>query len=307
MLAEILEKRKKGIGGSDAAAICGVSPYRTPLQVWEDKRGLSGPIPDNDAMLWGRTLEPIVRQRYSDVTGRSVKLPTDILYHSKYDFMLANIDGFTDDHRGVEIKTAAYPKDWGEPGTDEIPIGYIFQVQHYMIITGFPIFDVPVLIGGRDFRIYEVQEDKELQEMIIGKEIAFWKLVQDGVPPEPVNYEDVKRRFRTSKAETITATTEIVNDLCVLRGIQNEISRLGQEEEAYKAGIMKLMGEHDTLIDVDGTILATWKNSKEVNRVDLKALQQEQPEIYAKYLKATEGSRRFLIKKPKGEVTNYEK
>lgn len=304
---EILEKRKKGIGGSDAAAICGVSPYRTPLQVWEDKRGISGPIPDNDAMLWGRTLEPIVRQRYSDVTGRSVKLPTNIIYHPQYDFMLANIDGFTDDHRGVEIKTTAYPKDWGEPGTDEIPIGYIFQVQHYMIITGFPVFDVPVLVGGRDFRIYEVPADKELQEMIIEKEIAFWKLVQEGIPPAPLNYKDVIRRFRTSKTSTITATSEIVHDVELLHDIQNKLSALEHEERDIKSRIMKTMCEHDTLVDVDGSVLVTWKSSKAVNRVDLKALQQEQPEIYAQYLRATEGSRRFLIKKLEGEVINYEK
>ena len=209
MLTEgVYKERKRGIGGSDAAAICGLSPYRTPLQVWEDKRGLSGPQEDNEAMLWGRTLEPVVRQRYSDVTGRPVRLPEGILQHPTIDFMLANIDGFTDDKRGVEIKTTAFPKNWGEPGTDEIPIEYIFQIQHYMIITGFPVFDVPVLIGGRDFRIYEVQEDKELQEMLMEKESAFWELVQSGVPPDPVNYRDVLRLYRQSESKTVTASEE---------------------------------------------------------------------------------------------------
>jgi len=89
-----LNERRKGIGGSDAAAICGLSPYRTPLQVWQDKRGLSGVIPENEAMEWGKRLEPIIRQKYSDTTGREVKIMSPdepIIHHPKYSFMLANI------------------------------------------------------------------------------------------------------------------------------------------------------------------------------------------------------------------------
>lgn len=293
---EWLNERRKGIGGSDAGAICGISPYRTPLQVWQDKRGLSGVVPDNDAMLWGRILEPAVRQRYSDVTGRTVRVPEGILHHPKFDFMLANIDGFTDEKRGVEVKTAASPKDWGEPGTDEIPLLYIFQVQHYMTITGFEVFDVPVLIGGRDFRIYEVPADKELQEMLIEKEAAFWRMVQESIPPEPVNYEDVVRRYRQSKAALITADSKILAATMALKEIRGQIGELEAHEDAVKADIMGFMKESDTLVDVDGAILATWKSGKPTNRVDLKALQKEQPDIYAKYLRPGEAARRFLLK-----------
>lgn len=292
-----LNERKKGIGGSDAAAICGVSPYRTPLQVWQDKRGLSGAIPDNDAMLWGRILEPIVRQRYSDVTGRAVRVPTDILHHPQQDFMLANIDGVViEEKRGVEVKTAKSPQEWGEPGTDEIPLPYIFQVQHYMIITGLEVFDVPVLIGGRDFRIYEVPADKELQEMIIEKEAAFWRMVQENAPPDPVNYEDVIRRFRQSKAHTLTATSNILAATMALKEIRGQIGELEAHEDSVKADILGFMKESDTLVDVTGEVLATWKSGHPVKRVDLKALQKEQPEIYAKYLRDGDPVRRFLLK-----------
>lgn len=296
--AEWLNERRKGIGGSDAAAICGVSPYRTPLQVWEDKRGLSGPVPDNDSMEWGRILEPVVRQKYSDKTGRIVRMlpPGEILHHDNIPFMLANLDGFTDDKRGVEVKTTAYPTGWGEPGTDEIPIQYIFQVQHYMIITGFEVFDVPVLIGGRDFRIYEVPADKELQEMLMEKEAAFWKLVQDAIPPEPINYEDVLRRFRQSKSATVTATANIVAAIMALKEVRTQIDEREAHEEQIMTDILSYMKESDTLIGVDGTILATWKTGKPTNRLDLKTLQKELPDIYSKYQKPGEASRRFLLK-----------
>jgi putative phage-type endonuclease len=270
-MSEWLNERRKGIGGSDAAAICGLSPWRTPLQVWEDKRGLSGPIPDNDAMFWGRTLEPVVRQRYSDKTGRSVLLPTEILHHDKHDFMLANIDGFTQDHRGVEIKTSAYPTGWGEEGTDEIPVGYIFQVQHYMIITGFPVFDVPVLIGGRDFRIYEVPDDKELQEMLIQKEAEFWQMVVNGTPPDPVNFDDVMRLYHRSEAKEITASAEVEVWVEGLRKIRKDLKVLEVNEEEIKFRIMETMKESDTLINLKGDILATWKTGKPTKEYTVKA------------------------------------
>ena len=64
-------------------------------------------------MDWGKRMEPAIRQWYSDQTGRSVRLPDKILYHPVHQFMLASLDGFTDDNRVVEIKTARYSKDWG--------------------------------------------------------------------------------------------------------------------------------------------------------------------------------------------------
>ena len=299
MLPETLEKRRKGIGGSDAAAICGLSKWRTPLQVWEDKRGISGPIPDNDAMLWGRVLEPVVRQRYSDVTGRLVKIPVDILQHPTYDFMLALIDGFTDDNRGVEVKTSAYPTGWGEPGTDDIPIDYIFQVQHYMLITAFPVFDVPVLIGGNDFRIYEVPEDKELQEMLVDRERAFWELVKNNIPPPPVSYNDVVHLYRHSQTKTITASEQIETLIKDLQELKNSKKDIEEIEEERKMAIMEFMKEADTLVNLAGDTLITWKTTKPAKRVDLKALQLEQKDIYEKYLKEGDIQRRFLIKEEK--------
>jgi len=294
--AQALMERKKGIGGSDCAAICGLSKWRTPLQVWEDKRGLSGPVPDNEPMRWGRMLEPVVRQRYSDVTGRAVRLPDSVLQHPSYDFMLANIDGFTDDNRGIEVKTSAYPSGWGEEGTDDIPIGYIFQVQHYMMITALPVFDVPVLIGGNDFRIYEVPADKELQELILNKETAFWELVQNNIPPAPVSYEDVVRLYRNSQAKTITASEQVEEAVRWLKEVRAKKKEVDEREESLKMAIMEFMKDSDTLLNIGGDPIATWKTGKATKRLDLKALQIEQPEIYLKYLKEGESQRRLLIK-----------
>jgi len=293
---EWLDKRRKGIGGSDAGAICGVNPFKTPLMVWEDKRGMSKAIEDNAPMYWGRALEPLIRQKYSDETGRQVLLPTEILYHKEHPFMLGNIDGFTPDNRLVEIKTTSQPANLGEPGTDEIPLTWIFQIQHYMVITGFQVADVPVLIGGRDFRIYEVAADAELQEMLILKEKEFWGLVETGVPPPPVNYEDVRRLFRKSIPLEITATQDIEEAITFLKMLQLDRKNIDEREEETKKTIMEFMEAADTLVDLQGRTLATWKSGKPVRRLDTKSLQKTFPETYANFLMEGESVRRFNLK-----------
>jgi putative phage-type endonuclease len=291
-----LKARKKGLGGSDIGAIVGVNPYKTPLQVWEEKRSESIEQFDNESMYWGRKLEPVIRQRYSDETGREVLVPTEILVHPKYDFMLANIDGFTRDKRIIEIKTSAYPNGFGEPGTDEIPLHYLYQIFHYMIVTGYSVADVPVLIGGRDFRIYEVQADDELQQMIIAKEAEFWELVKSGVPPAPVNYADVVRLYRKSEAKEVMASAEVETWVEGLKRIRADMKTLEANEEEVKRRIMEAMKEADTLTDPAGKVLATWKQGKGVKRFSSSALRSSEPEIYNKYLIEGESPRRFLLK-----------
>lgn len=292
-----LDERRKGIGGADCAAILGISKWKTPLAVYQDKIGETDVVPESAAMFWGTTLEPVIRQRYSDVTGREVLLPKGIIYSKDHPFMLANLDGFTPCNRGVEIKTSRYGAEWGEEGTDEIPFEYLAQVQHYMIVTGFEVFDVPVLIGGQDFRIYEVEADAELQAMIIEKEREFWIRVESENPPDPISLSDVERLYRTAKRDEILVTPQAMIAVEELRNVKAQIVSLEAVQDGLEMLIKSEMGEHDTLCTNDGKVICTWKESKGREYVDNKKLKAERPEIYREYLKSTEASRRFLLKK----------
>jgi len=294
---EWLQERRKGIGGSDVAAILGMSKWKTPLDVYLDKTGQLADTPDNAPMLWGRNLEPVVRQHYSDVTGRTVRVPNEILRHPEYEFMLANLDGVTNDGRVLEVKTARTGDEWGEEGTDQVPAQYLLQVQHYMAVTGMPVADVAVLIGGQDFRLYHVEEDPELHGILIEREGEFWNHhVIAGVPPEPVTYTDMIASYgRKSVAEEVEADTNTFQAVLGLKSIKQEIARLEQEEENLKAIIFRALGSRDTLVS-NGKTLATWKESKPRQTIDSKTLQAAYPEIYRQFLKTGEPSRRFLLK-----------
>lgn len=189
--AEQIKTRDSGVGGSDAAAALGLSRRTTALELYLEKRGEvpRQEIAANDEVIWwGRALEPIVRQKYAETTGRVVLLPPDTLRHPAYGFMLAHVDGIIQDEaRGYEGKTAFHSTGWGEEGTDQIPREYLLQVHHYLTVTQFEVWDVAVLIGRR-FQIYEVAADREMSEMLIAGEAEFMRRVREGDPP-PLDYD----------------------------------------------------------------------------------------------------------------------
>ena len=293
-----LEERRKGIGGSDVAAILGLSPWKTPYRVYQEKRKEVDDWQGNESTDWGKRMEPAIRQWYSDQTGRSVRLPDKIMYNEKYPFMLASLDGFTDDRRIVEIKTARSGKAWGEPGTNEIPDYYAVQCHHYMIVTGYEVTDLPVSIGGGSPVLYEVPADKEITEMIIEAEVKFWERVTTGNPPDPVTYADAVARFGKIKSEgTVFAGEEVLRYVLELRAVRLEEEALEAKEEDLKGKIIITLGDQgDTLVDVDGNALATYKLAAGRKTFDSKTFEKDNHDIYKQYIKIGEPSKRFLLK-----------
>lgn len=208
-----LKERLTGLGGSDAATVLGLNPWRSPLELYLEKRGQGIPFDGNAATHWGTMLEPVIRQEYANRTQRVVRSSTGMLRHPTRPYMIAHLDGLTDDARLFEAKTARTAEGWGEPGTDQIPLNYLLQVQHYMVVANAKVSDVAVLIGGQDFRIYEVPADIELQIMIAEAEEDFWNRVQAGEQPDPDwknprALEVVRSLYQGTDGTALTATPE---------------------------------------------------------------------------------------------------
>lgn len=293
-----LEERRKLIGGSDVAAIMGMNPWKTAYRVYQEKRKEVEDWQGNEATDWGKRLEPALRQWYSDVSGRPVRLPDKIIVSGKYPFMGASLDGYTDDGRIVEIKTARNGRGWGNPGTNEIPDCYVLQVQHYMIVTGFEVTDIPVSIAGGPPELYEVPADRELQEMIIEVCANFWRRVQEGNPPDPVTYADAVARYGKSNAEgSVIASEGALAGVAELKHLIAQRKELEAVEEDVKGRIIRFLGDTaDTLVDSAGQTLVTYKLANGRKSFDAKAFEKDHPNLYLKYIKTSEPQRRFLVK-----------
>jgi len=289
--------RRKGIGGSDAAAAIGLSKYKSPFALWQEKRGEALEVDVNWFMLRGTALEPAIRQHYADTFGAVVMMPEAILRHPVYNWMIANLDGFTQDgERLFEAKTSTNGHGWGMPGTDEIPQEYLIQVQHSLAVTGLPIADIGVSIGGKEPIYYLVEANQELQQAIIEKESAFWQKVVDGTPPEPETIEDIVALHKKPLPGGVAATDEINELIAALANTKAQIKHFEGEKEIIEKQVKLFMGGYELLTNGSGEALATWKFTKEVEKFDKKGFQALYPEIYSQFVTSGDPQRRFLLK-----------
>lgn len=293
--AQWLADRRTGLGGSDAAAACGLSKWKTPLELFLDKTGQFETV-ENESMAWGNKLEPVVRQEYANRTGRTVVVPEGIIRHPSVPFALMTPDGIADGNRVLQVKTARTSDGWGTPGSGEIPQEYILQTQHEMFVTELRVADVAVLIGGSDFRIYVIEADPELQGMLIDQEREFWRCVQAGRAPEPVNAADVKRRWQFSTATKAPAGVDEVAACKLLAEWKARYSLYENGIEQLTALLQSQMRDAAELVSDGGEVLATWKNVHTNPRFDLDRFRADQPDLYRQYLRDAASQRRFLLK-----------
>jgi putative phage-type endonuclease len=275
--------RNKGIGGSDVAAICGISKYKSPVELWMEKTGQLQPKASGETAYWGTLFEPIIREEFTKRSGMKVRQVKSILKHPTYNFMLANLDGIVKDPINkdciFEAKTAsAYKQDqW----TDGIPEEYMLQIQHYMAVTGYQKAYISALIGG----------------MIIKLETHFWNCVKTNTPPEMDGSEAsaqlLNRLYPTSKDNyqiiLPEEAIELITKYEIAKEKEKEISEM-KEESANK--LKNILGDNETGIINDRTVI--WKTLFS-ERFDSKKLQQDNPTLYNQYLNKS-SSRRFSIK-----------
>ena len=183
-----LKARRQGIGGSEAAAVCGVNPYRSAMSVYLDKIGAEVQTEEPEAaerMYWGTALEDVVARHYAEVNGVKVRKVNYILIDEARPFMLANLDREvinSAERWGYEGKTTDARNAAAWDG-EAVPVPYVYQVQHYMSVTGLRFFDVACLIGGNQYVQRRIERDEELIRFIRDKEAEFWLMVETRTPP----------------------------------------------------------------------------------------------------------------------------
>jgi putative phage-type endonuclease len=289
---EWLQARQAGIGGSDVAPILGLSRWKTPLDVFLDKTGQSGPQPESEPMLWGTLLEPVILGEFSRRHGVEVQKPIGILFDMEKPWMLASLDGFAPELEAiVEVKTARTADGWGDDGTDEIPAYYQTQVAHYMAVTGARLAFVPVLIGAADFRTYRVERDDRFINDLVEAERAFWHdHVLAGIPPEPINAADAARLWQRDNGGVIEVSGEIVDDVEELRALKAQAKdleeRIGSIEDRVKIAFRDALS-----ISFEGKSFATYK-AQTRRSLDTKALTAAHPDLAEQF--RTESTFRVL-------------
>lgn len=285
---ERLAARKKGLGGSDIAAVFGLSPWRTAVDLWLDKTGQTEDAPADDpsrnlALYIGSALEGLAADLYADRHGVTIFQPHLPIVNG---IMQADIDrivvptgkqvidvvrgGGIHAETGLECKTSSQRK-W-----EEVPDYYQVQAQWYMgLCPELQRFDFPVIfLGlGKEYEDYRVTRDKDAIAALQDGAREWWqKHIVEGVKPEPTNEADCRKLWRVSTDRRAIATPKAASAIESLRAIAAQTKDLEAEEERLRSIVMTAMGDADTLLGADGKKLCTWKSSKGRSVTDWEAV-----------------------------------
>ncbi len=301
---QFLAGRKKGIGGSDVAAILGFSPYKSPYQLWLDKTGRSErKESQNESAHFGNLLEDVVAKEFSRRAGVKVQRVTQQLFLEDHPWALGNIDravinpdiagnvrfkdGALTTDRLLECKTASeyMSKLFGEEGSDQVPDYYLTQCLWYLLITGCKVIDLAVLIGGNKFRMYRIERDEDLIQSIFSQVKAFWfnHVIAD-VPPDPSTFDDVLHRWsKHIVGKQVEADFEHIKLAEELISVQKTKKDAEAREDEIKLKIVSTMQDAETMIN-QGKAICTYKEQSST-RIDSKSLKAEEPDLFKKYCK----------------------
>lgn len=183
------EQRKLRIGGSEVAAILGISSWESPFSLWHRKAGAleAVDLSDQSPVYWGNVLEPVVRGewmlRHADTHCAGPQLGLTVVDGPGIASPDAIVTTTTGAREVLEVKTALYPDGWGASGSDEIPIAYRCQIQWYMGLLGMPAAHVAVLIGGHDYRDYLIPFDGADYALMRDAAVAFVESLKSGDRP----------------------------------------------------------------------------------------------------------------------------
>lgn len=275
-MALMQELRKSGLGATDASAVLGLNPWRTPLQVWAEKKGLAPETEETPAMRWGLLMEPLLSAEYERATGRRLYAPEIVYHHPVHDFLLCSPDRLVQgERRGVELKTASAfaAGEWGRPGTDQVPQHYLIQCLQCMAITGLPVWDCAPLIGGNDFRIYTVRFDADLWGEIESRLVAWWQryVLGDEEPAAVAQDSDwLNRRFPREALDLAEPTDEALAWAAEYKLRAAEAKSADELLEEAKARLKQLIGDRAGI--GDETWRATWKASADREVIDWEAV-----------------------------------
>jgi len=255
------EARKSTIGASEAAAVCGLSRYAQPLEIYNRKQEGFEAEPQTQAQRRGHVFEDATLTLYSDRVGGTLLKTTPMLVHPTWKFMSATPDGIwmPDELERkpniiaalkaqsipVDAKTTMHWNEFGEEGTDDIPQEYVMQAQQQMAVTGAPRCDLPVL-KNMDVSIYSVVRNDELIGHIMEAEKELMERIANNDPPEP-NWEHPKTYDIVRQMYDVTEESKEMSDKSAqiwveVSALSEQKTRLEKAIKLLKAQVLDEMG-----------------------------------------------------------------
>lgn len=294
---EWLKIRAGFIGGSDAGAVVGMNPFKTPYALWAEKTGAVPPFEGNVTTKVGAYLEDLVAKMFEEETGKKVRRVNRVLVNDAYPFACADIDRrVVGENAILEIKTTNSIPVMRKVRGGEYPEAWYCQMVHYLAVTGAERAYLAVLVNCREFKVYVLERDAGEIDALMRSEEAFWELVKQGKPPE---------------ADGLAPTSSAISEMYPDAGDgEVDLHPFDTDMESYLA-IVRQIKELEVLRDACGNRIklymqeacrgasdrfaVTWSNTVR-SSFDAKKYQEDHPDIDLSGYFRSSKSRIFKVK-----------
>ncbi|MDR4483863.1 MAG: YqaJ viral recombinase family protein [Nitrospirales bacterium] len=306
LTAEQKAVRVNFLGGSDAPVVVGVCPFKSPIQLWLEKRGESVDEEETEAMFWGNRLEDEIVRVWSERTGNKIRRAST-RWSRVHPFMAVNMDRQIIGHkRGPGYLEAKNFGQWtgGHIQSDDDVHDYVkIQCQHGLAVTEYEWAAYAILIGGQRLFCGEVERDETVIDFLIEAEAKFWQMVQEGVQPEMDGRERtakfLKHLFPRDHGEALVVTDPHLMGLAKqLVDVKAKLKALEEEKEKLNNTFKLIMKDHQILKIPDWGGLE-WKNNKDkpVEVFMEEEFKAAHPDLYKQFTKKyiKEGARVFTV------------
>jgi putative phage-type endonuclease len=288
-----LSLRQSYIGASDASAVLGINPWKSPVDVYLEKTGRATNNADSIDMWLGREIEPVIAKLFEQESGMKCRQDLKIRCHPEYNYLRTNLDRVVQS-APLEMKMMAKYTD--------IPAHYYTQIMFQAMVTNAPHVYFAVLSTStpRSFYWSKYKRDDDLIDEMRNECVHFWEtyIVGDAVP-SPETARDAKGLYPISDPEkSYEADKDVKEQIASIMDLSDEIKDKKSQVDQLKASVMDKMKEAE-MMTWQGIPLATWRKTKDGVRFDLKQFRAEHPKLHNKFLIDKPGYRRFNIK---GEV-----
>lgn len=302
-------ERRGYIGGSDVAAILSLSPYAdaTPFQVFAQKVGVEitrSIDPDRDEQMEaGKEMEVVIASLLTKRTGIATRRPPQQFYTHKTHAFIGGHPDFLCKDGLVECKNIAYQHDeWQEPreldqdSSDLVPLYYLTQVDHYMLLLDLPVTFLVALFTGHKLKVYRIDRNASRESILLAAEIKFWeRVVNDDPPPfsgiddriaalragyiESHNAERAKKEKKNIQLDEIGQTL-----LAIVHKERSAINRAKKRADTARKALIEHLGAQTGYLYVGKDKQGSFLVSKREN-FDEFSLKLAHPDLHAQYVR----------------------
>lgn len=254
-----------------------------------------------EAVQMGHVMEPVIGQLAQKALGIELTKIDDAYAHKTEPWLKSHFDfvGRGNDGQAFLVEAKNYNagnRSKFDSDAGLLPPADMAQLVHEATVFGVETVYLAVLFGGAEFVLIRKDITEEMKQTHVQEMAKLWAHVQAGTALPPETSDQARALYPVSQEGLKTASQGVEQAAAILSDIKAKIKALEAQEDQLATMLQGYLADSDTLVTVDGRVLATWKSAKPSLKFDSKLFQTAMPDIHRQFTVSSPGSRRFLLK-----------